>query len=250
MRITLASVLFLIVVSETSAQSPQRFEVSSVKPSPPNRPAGDSLDAAHFSCSGVTLLGLMISAYRLPAWRISGGPAWLSSSLWEVDATLPPNMPTGREELLHEADLMLQTLLAERFKLITHRETREQPGYALVLAKGGSKLKPSTTATFSVKTGRGHLELHRVAMLRFVSLLYTPQAPGPQPTDRPVVDMTGLDGFFDFTLDWMPEDIESDAPPGPSLFTALEEQTGLKLEARKSKVDFLVIDHVEKPSEN
>jgi uncharacterized protein (TIGR03435 family) len=250
MRTILAAALFLIIVSGTPAQTPQRFEVSSVKPSPPNRPAGDSLDAAHFSCSGVTLLGLIISAYRLPPWRISGGPAWLSSSYWAVDATLPPNISTGREELMHEADLMLQTLLVERFKLITHRETREQPGYALVLAKGGSKLKPSTTATFSAKTGRGHLELHHVSMSRFVAYLYTPQAAGPQPADRSVVDMTGLDGFFDLTLDWMPDDSQSDAPPGPSLFTALEQQAGLKLEARRSAVEFLVVDHVEKPTEN
>jgi uncharacterized protein (TIGR03435 family) len=251
MRPALAAALAFFAVYQTAAQSPRTFEVASVRPSQPGKPAGASLDPAHFQCSGETLLGLIISAYRLPAWRLSGGPDWLSSDAWDISATLPSSMPTDRAELMHETDLMLQALFADRFKLTMHRETREQPSYALVVAKGGSKLRLSTSATFSVKTGKGHLELHHVSMSGFVTWLHTPQAYGPQPADRPVIDMTGLTGFFDLTLDWMPDSAQPDtAATGPSLFTALEEQAGLKLQARKSSFEFLVIDHVEKPAEN
>jgi len=190
-----------------------------------------------------------MSAYRIPAWRVSGGPPWLSTESWDIAATLPPNVPTDKESLEHEVELMLQALVADRFDLSTHRETRDQPTYALVVTSGGSKLKTSAASTYSAKRGSGHLELHHATMAAFVSYLYTPQAYGPQAVDRPVVDLTGLTGFFDLTLDWVPDSSQPDAS-GPSLFTALQEQTGLRLEPRKSAVEFLIIDRSVRPREN
>jgi bla regulator protein blaR1 len=241
MRPTFAALL-LLTAKVTASQSPT-FEVATVKPSRPGSPAGARLDAAQFTCSGMALRGLVFSAYRIPAWRLSGGPDWLDSDPWDIAATLPPNMPAGRDELTRQADLMLQVLLADRFQLKLHREMRDQPVYELVLSKSGAKLKPSATDKFSVKMDRGHLEFHHVSMAVLTGYLYVRPGYFQQATDRPVLDKTGLQGFFDLTLDWAPDS-------GPSLFTALEEQTGLKLEPRKSPFEFLVIDHVEKPVEN
>jgi uncharacterized protein (TIGR03435 family) len=144
---------------------------------------------------------------------------------------------------------MVQALLADRFKLVIHRETRDEPVYELVVSKGGSKLKPSSSEKLSVQTGRGHLEFRHASMAVFVSYLYYRPGYSQQAADRPVLDSTGPPGFFDFTLDWTPDTVQPDAAStGPSLFTALVEQTGLKLEPRKSAFEFLVIDRAEKPS--
>jgi uncharacterized protein (TIGR03435 family) len=110
-------------------------------------------------------------------------------------------MPSNRRELMQQADLMAQALLADRFKLAVHRDTREQAVYALVVAKGRAKLKPSAAARFSVKIGTGHLELQHVSMAVFAPYLYFSQASPLQAVDRPVVDKIGLEGFYDLTLE-------------------------------------------------
>jgi uncharacterized protein (TIGR03435 family) len=234
-----------------SAQPPYTFEVASVKPVHPGDQTRASLDAAHFTCSSMPLRSLIFSIYRIPYWRMSGGPAWLDSDLWDIAATLPPNMPANRDELTHLADLMVQALLADRFKLAVHREMRDLPVYELVVAKSASKLKPSSTDKFSAKIGPGRIELHHVSMAVFVTYLYFPPQFSRQVADRPVLDKTGLEGFFDLTFDWAPDTVAPNSTAtGPSIYTALEEQTGLKLEPRKAPFEFLVIDHVEKPAEN
>jgi uncharacterized protein (TIGR03435 family) len=157
-------------------------------------------------------------------------------------------MPASRDELTRQADLMLRALLADRFKLKIHREMKDQPVYELVVAKNGPKIKPSSSDKFSLTTGRGHLEFHHASMAVFIGYLYGRPGFPQQAADRPVLDRTGLQGFYDLTLDWAPDSDPN--PTGPSLFTALEEQTGLKLEPRKAPFEFLVIDHVEKPTEN
>jgi len=237
MRIILAAVILLF-------QSTPVFEVASVKPSRPDGPTGAKLDAAHFIGTGLTLRSLIFSVYRVPPWRLAGGPGWLDTEQWDISATLPPNMPAKREELTPPADQMVQALLADRFKLAVHREMRDQLVYDLVVAKGGLKMKSATAEKFSVKMLRGHLELHDMSMERLISYLYSPPPYEQQSrVDRPVLDKTGLKESYDLTLDWDPD-------TGPSIFTALEEQAGLKLEPRKSPVEFVVIDHVEKPTEN
>jgi len=120
-----------------------------------------------------------------------------------------------------------------------------------VVAKTGSKLKPSTADKLSVKTGRGHVDLHHASITVLTGYLYVRPGYSQQAADRPVLDKTGLQGFFDLSLDWVPDSAQPDpTSAGPSLFTALEEQTGLKLEPRKAPFEFLAVDHVEKPSGN
>jgi uncharacterized protein (TIGR03435 family) len=168
------------------------------------------------------------------------GPGWLDTEPYDIAATVPPNTSDA------QVRLMLQTLFAERFNLTVHREVREHSVYALVVAKNGPKVKPSETTKASITNGKGHIELHGVAMQVFVNSLGTTKA-----TARPVVDMTGLKGHFDITLDWAPDTVQLDAADrGPSVFTAIQEQLGLKLEPRKSPFEFIIIDHVERPSQN
>jgi uncharacterized protein (TIGR03435 family) len=254
MRSSLVIPFLLIAASAPmGAQAPDAFEVASVKPSLPGTRISSTLDAAQFNCTSHSLMMLIMSAYpdiEVQPWRVSGGPAWLTSDAWDLAAKLPLNMPTDQERLYRRTELMLRAFLAEEFKLKMHQETKEYPVYALVLAKNGAKLKRSEASQLSVKTGRGRLEFHHQSMSGLTQFLYTRGYSG-QAADRPVLDMTGLQGFFDFTLEWTPDRVQSDpTATGPSLFTALEEQLGLKLQAQKAPIEFLVIDHAEKPGVN
>jgi uncharacterized protein (TIGR03435 family) len=140
--------------------------------------------------------------------------------------------------------------LAERFKLAVHRETRETSVYALVVAKNGPKIKkeePVDDGDGDLGSSRGHVTAKAVSMNHLATFLAGPRAA----LGRVVVNQTGLGGVYSFTLDWTPEDSDSKAPAHPPLPTALQEQLGLKVEARKAPVEILVIDHVEKiPVEN
>jgi uncharacterized protein (TIGR03435 family) len=221
-RSTLLTALLAMAANQIApAQSSDTFEAASVKPSLPGTRFRSSLDTSQFNCAANSLLILILEAYPdVSGARVSGGPSWLTTEFWDLAAKLPPNMPTGEKELNHKTELMLQALLADRFKLTTHRETKEQPIYALILAKGGSKLKPSGTDKFSVKYAIGRLEFQHQSMEGLARYLYSPyvQPSVQQPSDRPVTDMTGLQGFFDFTLEWTPDSIQSDsAIAGPSL---------------------------------
>ncbi len=141
---------------------------------------------------------------------------------------------------------MLQALLADRFHLEVHHETRQYTIFAMVTGKPGLRLIPSSEdSKFRVKMGRGHLELHHASMAVLVNYLASLPAIG-----RPVVDTTNLEGFFDITLDWTDETSASNtAGAGPSIFSSIQE-LGLRLETRKSPFDFVIIDHVERPTEN
>jgi uncharacterized protein (TIGR03435 family) len=161
--------------------------------------------------------------------------------------------------------LRLRTLLADRFKLAMHRETREIPVYALAVAKGGPKIKPEDPGGENMSSSRGHLTAKTASMATFADFLAGPYVS----LGRPVVDKTGLSGVYSYTLDWTPESSNSSgrapertegrktasAEPArdqwPSIFTAVQEQLGLRLDARKEPLDLLVIDHAEKvPTEN
>jgi uncharacterized protein (TIGR03435 family) len=152
--------------------------------------------------------------------------------------------PAAQEALLNS---MLQALLADRFKLAVHRETKETSGYALVVAKGGPKLKEPTEAqsgdgSISV-VSRGRLKGQKAPLSMLAEQL-------TRLVGRPVVDETGLEGGFDFDLEWTPEDTPTDLAQVPPIFTAIQEQLGLRLEARKERTEIIVIDHVEKPDAN
>jgi len=156
-------------------------------------------------------------------------------------------------ERLPQMRAALQALLADRFQLVIHRETKMMPGYVLAVAKNGFKLKETTDdgkANFG--SNRGKFTAHEISMellARNISGLLT----------SPVVDMTGIKGVFDLALEWTPDEVQSPAKPGgeaaepslgPSIFTALQEQLGLKLETQKTPVEMIVIDRIERPTAN
>jgi uncharacterized protein (TIGR03435 family) len=219
------------------------------------------------------------NAYGVQSFEIVGGPAWLAVDRYDIVAKAPEN---AQPEQIRQ---MVRTLMADRFKLVLHRETRELPIYALVLARPdgrlGPQLKPSSTNCEEVartlnSAGRGGA---------------APPAPPPQSGNRPtcgirvnagatailiaggtpigqlasnlsgavnrtVVDRTGLTGGFDIDLTFTPDPLmfqgaaPTDQPPGPSLFTALQEQLGLKIESTRGPVEVLVVDSAERPTEN
>jgi uncharacterized protein (TIGR03435 family) len=154
----------------------------------------------------------------------------------------------------------MQTLLADRFHLQLHRETRELPAYTLTVAKGGSKLEQSKSRELRMNWGMGRFDYRGAPMSMLATTL-------TQLAGRIVVDQTGLTGNYDLTLQWTPDEAQSQVfrragdwasageasipdASGPSLFTALKEQLGLRLEATKAPIEMLVVDHAEHPSEN
>jgi uncharacterized protein (TIGR03435 family) len=249
-----------------------QLEVATVKPSDPakehlgmywRQPDG-------FKCDGATLRGLISNAYMVTGSSVKGlivgGPAWMPSQAFDVQVKVDP--PTvARWSKLPQAAVdeerrnLLRDLLAERFQLKLHREPREMPAFALIVAKNGSKLQPpveETNVPADVPQsrinfyGRDRMQGHFATLGNLSRSLATE----PEIAGRPVVDKTGLTGQYDFTLHWTPFDPGSAAAPtdpgeqGPSLFTALEEQLGLKLKPEKDQIEVIVVDSVEKPSEN
>jgi uncharacterized protein (TIGR03435 family) len=139
---------------------------------------------------------------------------------------------------------MCQALLAERFKMAVHRETKDLPVYALVVAKEGFKLKEVELGHGGFSAGRGQMKASSMPLAAFAQRL-------SQVVDRPVLDQTGIQGAFNFTVEWSPEDDTTASPTGPSLFTALQQQLGLKLEARRGSVEVLVVERADRvPIEN
>jgi uncharacterized protein (TIGR03435 family) len=200
---------------------------------------------------------LMKFAYDIHPRQIIGGPAWLENEKYDVTGKPDtPGVANGKQ-----LKVMVQKLLTDRFQLAFHREKRELPVYAITEAKYGPKLTrddsdPNGSSTFRV--GLGRLSFTNATMAEFASVL---QASG-NILERPVVDQTGLGSArYDFMLQWTPDAAQSqpggpkpnislpaDAPP--DLFTAFQQQLGLKLESAKAPVDVLLIEHVEKPSAN
>jgi uncharacterized protein (TIGR03435 family) len=247
----------VFVVWGAAAQS---FEVVSLKPAEPGaRGMGMStLPGGRISMKNVTLRLLVTMAWDLRDHQLLGGPAWLDTEHFDILAKPEseiPQTPEGRELQRR----MIQALVVERFGLVFHRETKEMPVYALTLAKNGPKLASSAPDTHgSLMMGRGTLEGKHQSTASLVKIL-------AGPLGRTVLDQTGLTGDYDFTLKWAPDLSEMQAPKGmpatppseasqpsdlPTLFTAIQEQLGLKLEGRKGPVEMFVIERAEKPSEN
>jgi uncharacterized protein (TIGR03435 family) len=233
------------------------FEVASIAPADPSkpyRPAASRSDPGRIALQYIHLKFLTMRAYNILNYQFHG-QAWMETKYFDVNATLPEGAGTA------DVPAMLQTLLAERFGLKEHRETRVESGYALIVDKNGPKLKKSDPAApFMVRdlnggktTGSflsaGHLELGKISMKQFAVSLSAF-------IDQPVIDMTDLPGDFDIVLD-----VDSATLPGlasllhaapsdsdlakGSIFTELQ-RLGLKLDARKVPVKHLVIDHIEK----
>jgi uncharacterized protein (TIGR03435 family) len=232
-----AAVVFLSVAPAfVWAQTPQ-FEVASIKPSAPGArgPTIYNPTPEQFAVTSITAKALIAYAYDVREFQVSGGPGWVGSE--EYDIVAKPEGDVRGERVL----AMARNLLADRFHLSLHRESKEMPVYALAIAKGGPKLRPSSGHGPEVRGGRGQFEARNVTMEMFAAQL------AGRMLDRPVLDRTGIAGEYDITLKW---EFEAGADNSSSVAIALQEQLGLKLEAQKGAVDVLVIDRVERPSAN
>jgi len=229
------------------------YEIVSVKPARPGCPGMQTYSPpGRIQDRCVTLWGLLFNAYDLRPSdsHTLGLPGWANAARFDIDAKADDDTTVAlqklpREEQEKQRRLMLQALLADRFKLHVHTETREQQIYALVIAKGGAKLKPwpADQKPSGISWGGSRIDVRGSPIERLVFCL-------SDELDRVVVDKTGLTGDYDITLKWTPDNEQDTLDVGPTLFTALKEQLGLKLVATKGPVDTFVVDHVERPAEN
>ena len=228
--------------------TPLAFDVASVKPNRTlSRHTDVDQDGGLLRMMNVTLKSCIRLAYSVADGQING-PGWLDTERYDIVAKAAADARQDQHRL------RLQALLADRFKLALRRETREASVYVLLVAKNGSMIKkePGEPGDGGTTSKRGHVTAKAVSMAELAEFLAGPRAA----LGRPVVDKTGLEGVFSFTLDWTPEDnpgvanpgpaSPGDVDPAPSIFRAVQEQLGLKLEGRKAPVEMLIIDHAEK----
>ncbi len=238
------------VLAQPPDPSPaHEFDAASIKPSKegPGHTGWHS-DPGLVTLQNQSLKGLVAIAWTLQDNQVEGGPKWMDSDRYLIQARTagPSDDPEMR--------LMLQSLLKERFHLTFHMETKVVPGFALVTAKNGLKIEPTKdpAAGSRSSTNNGHMDASGMSMERLATWL-------ARTLRSPVSDATGVAGVFDMKLEWDPASVRPaptqdapsvDGPTAPSIFTALQDQLGLKLEARKVSIQILVVDRAEKPSEN
>jgi uncharacterized protein (TIGR03435 family) len=223
-----------------------RFEVASVKPSNAD-PGSSGVRTWHgrLEAKNVTLKRCIMGAYGVGPHQVFGGPDWLESDRFEI--TAKADKPIDDDAVFM---LMLQDLLADRFKLVFHRETRTIRALVLEVTKNGPKLEKAEAGEAGTNTTSSNIGLsidaHNTDMDLFAKVL-------AREIDLPVVNHTGLQGVFNFKLRWTPDKAmasDNRATEGASIFTAIQDQLGLRLRADKAPVEILVIDRVEKPSAN
>jgi uncharacterized protein (TIGR03435 family) len=244
-----------------SAQDPglPSFEVASVKPHKSVEQTSSSvvLPGGRYTATNATLRMLMRTAYGAHDDQIIGGPNWTSSERFDIVGKAEGNPPTTT--FRDQARLMLRQLLADRFKLALHHEIRDISIYALVIARRDGKLGPQLRPSNAVDctATKAPNPIASSAPAARTTIFSTFVTGLSNWTDRLVFDHTALAGTFDWDVQWRPEPLTADLPnaasdrpsdAGISLFTALQEQLGLRLESTKGPVDVLVIDHVEQPT--
>ena len=223
-----------------------------------------------------TVKMLILRAYGVDAYQISGGPDWLNSERYDIDAkfdgtTADKLQKLSPDERILARQHMLQTILAERFNLAIHRENKELQTYSLIVGKNGPKLqevKLEDAGPSKPKVGPAPGRIDMTVggtggqVRGFASPLSNLTVMLTNYLHRPVIDKTGLTGKYDFTLRWTPDETQAqvsssanglpsaDPTGGASLFTAIQEQFGLKLESAKGPIELIVIDHIERPSGN
>lgn len=266
------------------------FEVASIKPSHANPPGRffRLADPSRITITNMPVKDLIEFAYHVQPFQISGGPGWINSQGYDIEAKVDDSVVAQLQKLppQERADqfrLMLQSLLTDRFKLKLGHETKELPIYNLVVAKGGPKLTPTTVPEAPPPASAPAASANKQSRPRGPMLMMSPgrltgkavemsslaEVLGRNPAlgGRLVVDQTGLKGKYDFGLQFAPERemlmrgtsdqpaMPADGPPppdanAPSIFTAIQEQLGLKLESGKGTVQTLVIENIETPTEN
>lgn len=236
------------ILSLFAQAPPAHFDVASIRPSQPAAHGTDSADLpGRYTATNRTLRDLIREAWDVRDYQISG-PDWLSSERFDIVA----GFPAGATEKQLEA--MKQSLLLDRFGMRLHTETRNLPVYAIVIAKSGVRFQPAKPGTPSrnlMNGSRGSYDM-RVTRRTMADLAGTLS----HFADRPVRDMTGLTGTYDYTLQWMREEAQSAANEAglkllPTMSVAMEEQLGLRLEPRSAPIEILVIDRAERtPTQN
>jgi bla regulator protein blaR1 len=272
------------------------FEVATVKPSNGDNTTPSVSTATESRTMNVTARNLIEQAYGIP-WtsgrneRVVGGPSWIDNNRYDVDARIDESLVASfeklsREERKKQMSLMMQSLLADRFKLRVHVQSAELPMYELMFARGGPKLTvtkylPTATTGEDQPPAKVGVPMRAEDIRKGILVLYRGQAAEmtakgqtlnelvhwlagySEIGGRTVVNRTGLPGTYDFTLRWTrepltaqgPQDeqlrsVPSNVPEAPGLFTALQEQLGLRLMSTKGPVEVLVIDHIDLPSQN
>ena len=245
-KLALSIAAAALALAQTPAPNkPPAFEVASIKPTV-IKDGSFGIDfppGGRFSGRGMTVQNLLRISYELQDHQIAGGPSWIDSEGFDIEARPAAGAGEPSRQQVRE---MIQSLLAERFHLELHRETRQLPIYALIVSKAGPKLQAAdanASANGSIRVGQ--LVTRKMSMASLASILTFDLG-------RPVKDDTALKGEFAFSLEWAPGLSASDdgASGKPSLFAAVQDQLGLKLESTKGPIEVVVIDRVEKPSEN
>jgi uncharacterized protein (TIGR03435 family) len=217
--------------------------------------SGTHTSQGRLTATNVSLRSFIMTAYGMKDYQVTG-PDWLGSERFDLGATFPEALPKDKEKYNAAMRAMMQSMLVERFKLLTHREQTTFSVYGLTVGKSGIKFNEvPDTGSHNQNTTNTHYTGTCVSMELFADFLARQK---DLPVDLPVLDMTGLTGCYDLTLSWVSDARRSgdtspaaDAAAGPALVTALEEQLGLRLEARKAPLEILVVDRAERiPSEN
>jgi uncharacterized protein (TIGR03435 family) len=241
-----------------AADAKPSFEVATIKPSQPDRPGkGFRVQGSHFNTINTTLADLIKFAYDVQDKQIIGAPAWVESDKFDIEGQ--PDVPGAPNK--DQVSMMVKKLLTDRFQLKFHKESKELPAYVLTVAKAEPKMKKSDSedqlpGLFFTNISPATLNVRNATMNDVCHLFQSAVL------DRPVVDHTEITGKWNFQLKWTADESQfsgmgvkvpppSDAPDAPPpLFTAIQEQIGLKLDAGKAQVEVLVIDKAEKPSAN
>src|SRR5579862_758631 len=238
---SLAAVAFL--QSQPPDSCAPKFAVASIHPhqQQPGSYIGFSAEHGTVRAIRTNLKLLIMGSYDVHEFQVSGGPGWIDREWYDIAAKADDDAKD------QNVMLMMRCLLADRFKLAFHREKQEQTVFELAVAKNGPRIhKSAPDAAYSMRLSAGGImTATAMGMSDFVNWLSSA-------VHRPVTDKTGLAGGFDIKLEWTPDGAEPDADGtrAPSIFTALQEQLGLRLESRKAPVEVLVIDHAERPGEN
>ncbi len=239
-----------------AANANPTFEVATIKPSRPDEPGkAFMVRGRRFTTINTTLSELISFSYGVQAKQVVGAPPWVGTDKFDLTAT--PDGEGAPSDKQWKG--MLQKLIVERYKFTFHHDKRELSVYVLSAAKTGPKLTKSDGDPNGLPglffRQLGDLNVHNATMGDFTQMLQN------SVLDRPIIDQTSLAGRYDFTLKWTPDDSQfagfgaripptTDPNPPPPLYTAIQEQIGLKLDAARAPADVLVVDHVEKPSEN
>jgi uncharacterized protein (TIGR03435 family) len=250
------TVLALLAFGQSTPSTPT-FEVASIKPNNSgDRGSRTNGTRGELTITNGTLKSIIQGAYNVREYSFSG-PDWLATVRFDITAKFPPegSAQITPEQRQTNRRFMMQNLLADRFKLVAHRETKMLPGYALLVAKKGAKLKPSESKDgTSISTNNGVMDGTGMSMASLANML-------GNSLQGPVADMTGIEGKYDIKLEWSSDegggggvgggDVKAAPDTRPSIFTALQETLGLRLETRKVPVEVLVVDRIERtPTEN